>query len=103
MIKTLTPQELSLKLQNKSVLLIDVREPEEFQQGFIEGSALVPLSLFDPKEFISLNKPCIFYCRSGARSAHACQEVLNLNPQAQVFNLEGGILAWLKEGFSIHD
>lgn len=103
MIQILTPQELAEKLSNNAVILIDVREKNEFDKAHIPKALLFPLSTFDTKDFICLDQPIVFYCKSGARSAHACQELLEACPKKEVYNLQGGILAWINAGFLIHD
>jgi rhodanese-related sulfurtransferase len=99
----ITPQELFLKLKDDAVILIDVREKNEFDRGYIPKALLFPLSTFSPKDFMLIEKPIVFYCKSGARSAHACEEVHNIDPKKEVYNLQGGILAWIEAGFLIHD
>jgi adenylyltransferase/sulfurtransferase len=74
--------------------LIDVREPQEYEQGGIEGATLIPLG--DIKNRLNeLNKanPLVLYCRSGRRSQQA-QKILVEHGFKNTINLEGGIMAW---------
>ncbi|MCH8330061.1 MAG: rhodanese-like domain-containing protein [Bacteroidetes bacterium] len=95
--KEITVQELKAKSdENQDFQLIDVREPYEYEIVHM-GGELIPLGeLIDSIDKIKKDKDCIFYCRSGARSAQA---VAYLNQQGydNVYNLRGGILAYATE------
>jgi len=80
-------------------LLLDVREPEEFvgELGHIEGSLLVPLDALEhrlPKLAGYVDQDVVVVCRAGARSASA-GAILRRAGFRRVFNLEGGMLAWV--------
>lgn len=82
------------KSQNK-VYLIDVRTPEEYKEGHIKGSILIPLSELNEKIESSVkdkNSEIIVYCRSGNRSKTASYELLELGYK-NVYDL-GGIIDW---------
>ena len=57
-------------LSEGSILLVDVREPDEFAQGHIPGAVSHPLSTFDPRS-IPTDKRVVLSCRSGGRSMRA--------------------------------
>ena len=92
-------------------LIIDVREPEEYTQGFIAHSINVPRGLI---EFAIFDHPAIkphhheelaqteiyVYCKSGGRSALAAKSLKNLGFQ-RVTSLKEGIMGWEKEGYKI--
>lgn len=84
---------------SNNVYLIDVREQEEFNTGHIPGAHFLPLSTFNPKEVKKQNLPYVFYCRSGARSHHAATLLKQLHPDWEIYNLQGGILSWQKNGY----
>lgn len=94
--KNLNVQEFKNEISdNPKAVVIDVRTPEEKMEGDIENS--INLNIMDqafPAKVMDLakDKDYYVYCRSGARSASACQfmEKQGLN----AFNLEGGIQAW---------
>ncbi len=92
----LTVEELKAKLDAKEdFLLIDVREPYEYEE-FNIGAKLIPLgNIISAAEELEAwkEKEVVIHCRSGARSA-AAQEILLSSGYKKVFNLEGGILAW---------
>ena len=60
-------------MNNNNVLLVDVREPFEFNMGHAKGSLNIPLGQIPHKVeyFKEQNKPIIFYCRSGNRCGQA--------------------------------
>ena len=97
-IASVSVHDLKRKLAtNGSVLLVDVREPFEYDIARIEGSRLVPLrELSASIEEIPRDKEVIVMCKSGARSAQAV-EFLRQQGFDQVFNLDGGIDAWAAE------
>ena len=75
------------ELVQNGAALIDVRTPEEFNSGHIEGSTNVPLDRL-PSElnhFKSINKPIVLVCRSGMRSGKATS-ILKNNGIEQVHN-----------------
>lgn len=94
--KTITVQELkALMDQNADFQLIDVREPNEFEEANI-GGHLLPLGEIPVRfEEISKDKQVIMQCRSGARSANAAMFLEQNYGYTNLYNLEGGILAWI--------
>lgn len=83
--------------RNAPVVLLDVREPEEYEQGAIDGSILVPLdSLTDalPTLGFSKEKQIICICRSGRRSSMAAEFLREQGYTA--VNMEGGMRDWIK-------
>jgi rhodanese-related sulfurtransferase len=76
--------------QNK-FQLIDVRTPEEHYTHNI-GGKLIPLDeLIRRCSEIKKDIPVVFYCRKGIRSQIAIQRLLEIFPEADFYNLEGGI------------
>lgn len=60
-------------LHQSEPLVIDVREPFEFSMGHVENATNIPLGQIPGHidEFRSMEKPIVFYCRSGMRSGQA--------------------------------
>ena len=92
-------EEFSKYISNDDVQLVDVRTPEEFDEGHIAGSKNI--NVFD-KNFVEevektldKSKPIAVYCRSGKRSADAAEKLTEHG--FKVTNLEGGILAWKEQ------
>ena len=80
--------------------VIDVREDEEYESVHIAGTVLAPLS--EPLGAIQNDgKKIVFMCRSGKRSLMAAQKYLFKNPSDTVYNLTGGILAWIENGYPV--
>ncbi len=93
-----------IKKYKKDVVVVDVRTPSEIKSdGKIPNSVLIPLgNLGEGIEKIKKykDKKVIIYCRSGNRSATASRFLTSLGFQ-QVYNLQGGIIKWKKEGLPI--
>jgi rhodanese-related sulfurtransferase len=86
-------------LQRDDVALVDVREPHEWDEGHVAGATLVPVnSIFANKDQLPEGKELIFICRTGARSALAAEMAAALGVDTSLYNLEGGILAWIEAG-----
>ena len=69
-----TPQEVAELLETTDVQLIDVRQPHEHEAGRIHGDRLIELMMLTSQvESIDRDRPVIFYCRTGARSAMATE------------------------------
>ena len=97
-----TPQEAQERLQH-GALLIDVREPHEYEEVHAAGAVLMPLSSFQD-QYASLPKDAeiIMICRSGARSAQAGTFLADVG-YGNVSNLVGGTLAWVQGGLPTGD
>src|SRR5580704_6633699 len=97
-VQTITPREVAAKLASGDDFdLIDVREPNEWAIGHIEGARLVPLSTF-PGAIASLDpsREIVLQCKSGGRSGKAAQALIDAG-FSNVSNLAGGILRWSDE------
>ena len=87
-------------LNNNEAVLIDVREPTEHEAIRITDAQLNSLSQFDHqglKQFS--NKKIVLHCKSGKRSLQACERLLEMAPELEIYNLEGGIEAWQQANF----
>jgi len=83
-----------------SHLLIDVRTPEEFASGHIDGSVNIPVEEMPGRlDEIPGDAPIVVYCRSGNRSATAAR-ILKNDGYAPVYDL-GGIQDWVAEGLPV--
>jgi rhodanese-related sulfurtransferase len=93
--------ELEKMLQNGGVRLVDVRTDAEIAQGKIPQGEPLPLHLLPlHMEGMDRNATTIFYCRSGGRSAQAAAFVA-ANGFTDVYNLQGGIIAWANAGLPL--
>ncbi len=99
-IKTVSPREVQIGLEQKAITLIDVREVNENRAARIDGSVLMPLSRFNPAELKKYEgKPIIVYCQSGMRSGQAAK--ICVNAGLDVANMQGGIMGWHANGLPI--
>jgi rhodanese-related sulfurtransferase len=89
------------ELQRDGAQLIDVREPYERDAGRIPGdSAHIELDrLAAEAESIDRDRPVVFYCRTGSRSAMAAEAFAAAGYDAH--NLDGGLKAWVADGLPI--
>lgn len=93
-------EEFQTLIADPNVQLLDVRTPEEFDEGHIAGATLIDVndSTFIEKAVVALDKqrPVAVYCRSGRRSVRAAN--LLVGQGYTVTNLNGGVMAWLDAG-----
>jgi len=90
----ITVEELKKKLDKKEVVLIDVREPFEYEIAHIEGSKLIPLGEIQNRTSeMDPNKDIVLQCHHGGRSMKALQ-ILQSRGFKKLKNLTGGIDAW---------
>jgi rhodanese-related sulfurtransferase len=93
-----SPDEVSQGVRDGTMLLVDVREPNETAVESYPDAVVVPLSSFDPAQIPDpQGKRVVFACRSGKRSVTA-----SLAAQDSGYpydsHLAGGILAWKAAG-----
>lgn len=87
--------------QNEAVI-VDVREPGEFAEMHIEGATLLPVGTINLSQLAAQeDKKIIIHCKLGKRGSIACEKLLAENPDLDVYNLEGGISAWMDAGFAV--
>ena len=94
----LSQQKWSEQLKNdNNAIVIDVRTPEEFEDGFIENA--INIDIFKGQGFIYLieeldqSKNYYVYCKAGSRSEQACK-VMNQLGIKNTYNLVSGIIQW---------
>lgn len=98
-IKNIDAKTLKKWLNNNEAVIVDVREPAEHVANKIEGSNLVPLATICKKSLPQYkNKKLVFHCQKGGRSQSACQRLLAEDESLEIYNLEGGLSAWIAEG-----
>lgn len=97
-IPEIDPLTLKTLLDRGEVLLVDVRERDEYAEERIRGAKLVPLSTFSPDQLAAeKGKPMVLQCLGGGRSARALS-VLAQAGFERLHNLQGGIMAWKAAG-----
>lgn len=95
--KDIAADELKkLRQEQTDAVILDVRTPMEVSQGKIPGAQVIDLmdAQFPQKiEELDKGKPYIVYCRSGNRSAQACNYMASRG-FSKLYNLNGGIGSW---------
>jgi len=104
-IHEISPAEFA-GLLNGEVLLLDVREPDEFVAGHVPGALNVPRGLLEFKlpELLSQAAaavPVLLYCKSGGRSA-LCALALQQMACPGVLSMAGGFDAWVAEQLPVN-
>ncbi|MEZ5077391.1 MAG: molybdopterin-synthase adenylyltransferase MoeB [Solirubrobacterales bacterium] len=102
-IEEIEPFEAAEEINDGDVVLIDTREPHEYQEVRLEGGKLVPPALLgDEIATAAPNKAArvIVYCRSGNRSATAAAQMGALGYE-NVASMAGGILLWQEQGLPV--
>lgn len=95
-----TPQQVSELHARGAIQLIDVRQPHEHQAGRIAGGRLIELGRLGAEAAsIDRDRPVVFYCRSGGRSAMATDAFAQAGYDAH--NMAGGLLAWDAAGLPL--
>jgi rhodanese-related sulfurtransferase len=92
-------EQLKKGLAEGSILLVDVREPNEFAAGHIPGATLNPLKSFDPKALPNVpGKRAVLSCRSGRRSLEALTLAQRTGRGDVCAHYSGGFEDWSKAG-----
>lgn len=111
-VKELDPAELSqLRSTKPDLLVVDVRESSEHEQGHIEGALLVPRGILEaaadlnyPKHVEALytarERPVVLYCATGGRSALGAVALQQMGFK-EVYSLAGGIAKWQEGGYPL--
>ena len=102
MVNEIESDALKARLEgDNQPLLVDIRTEAEGAQGIIPNAVHIPMHLLPLRAAeLPREQEVILYCRSGARSYHACQ-ALEHQGFHQFVNLRGGIIAWARHGFEI--
>ena len=103
-IQDIEPKQLHEMLQDTAdgaVLVVDVREPWEFQKGHVPGARLIPLGQLSARlNELDPKQPVAVICASGSRSQSAAA-LLGKSGFEKVFNVLGGTIAWVRSGLAV--
>jgi rhodanese-related sulfurtransferase len=95
--------EFSKKITESGVVILDVRTPGEFAEGYIEGARMIDFQggSFET-EIATLDKDVTYavYCRSGNRSGQAVKIMQDAGFR-NLYNLEGGVIDWANQGMPL--
>lgn len=100
----LSPREFNDRMATDSTaVVVDVRTPEEYASAHLPGA--INLDFRNQPQFdagcrdLDTSKTYYVYCRSGRRSAEACDRMMSYG--LSVYNMCGGIQAWEKSGLPV--
>ncbi len=99
----LNVSEFSQKITEPGVIILDVRTPEEFASGHIEGALNIDFNSGNfANEITRLNPSETYavYCRSGSRSGQAAS-IMHKAGFHDVSNLNGGVIDWTNDGLPL--
>jgi len=102
-IEPIGADEVKRGLAEGSIDLIDVREPDEWAAGHVDGARLLPLSQFDPSKLpqAKAGRRIVIMCRSGSRSQQAIAAAQASGRSDVTLNFTGGIKAWQAAGGAV--
>ena len=101
--KSISVADAAQSIKN-GVLVIDVREQNEYDQAHIENSVLVPLSTVSAEKINEINpqnKTILIHCHAGKRSKVAANIILSQGYAGKILELDEGISAWIEFGQKI--
>jgi molybdopterin/thiamine biosynthesis adenylyltransferase/rhodanese-related sulfurtransferase len=102
-IEEIAPFEAAEEIEGGDVVLVDTREPHEYDEAHLDGARLVPPGILED-EIGSVvpdrDRRVLLYCRTGNRSGKAAEQMAALG-YGNVANVEGGILAWQEQGLPV--
>lgn len=100
-VPTETPRDVHDAMTRGEVILIDVREPNEYAVERIHGALLFPLSTFDPASLPDeFGKQVVLQCGSGKRSEMAYNKAVAAGVKVRG-HMGGGIMAWKAAGLPV--
>lgn len=96
--KSLNVEDTAQSIKD-DLIIIDVREQDEYDQAHLENAILVPLSTVSAEKINELNptnKTILIHCRSGKRSKVAANVLLSQGYSGEILELDEGINAWIE-------
>ena len=102
-VKQLTPDEANQLIRQQDAIVLDVRNGGEIASGKVPHALNIPLGTLEARLFELepyRNKPIIVNCQLGGRSLSACQ-ILKNHGFTDIYNLKGGIAAWLQSNLPV--
>lgn len=93
----ITPAQAARLVRDGEVVLLDVREPDEWAEVHVPEATHVPLGVLEPSVFEG--RVVLALCRSGRRSARAVDLLTAAGVDAR--NVAGGMVAWQQEGLGV--
>ena len=95
-----TPEQTAQALERREIILVDVREPNEYDNERIPGALLAPLSTFEPTALpTGQGRRVVLHCAAGGRSARALEACAAAGVEVTA-HVAGGIGAWKDAGLA---
>lgn len=100
-----TPQVAQARLADGGVLLLDVREPDEYQAGHLVGAINIPRGVLEFRlsgdaALADTDRPVLVYCKTSGRAALAAKAMQEMG-FANVTSMAGGFDAWVAAGLPV--
>lgn len=96
MAEELTPERVRELAESGDAQVVDVRTEAEHEAAHVAGDVHLPLELVSEAAELDRDRPVVFYCRSGDRSAMAAEAFRASGWDAS--SMEGGLVAWAEAG-----
>lgn len=99
-----SPESIQQWLDERSCVVVDVREPQEYAQGHVEGAHLVPLSTLTLEKVVAFaeeGKKLVLHCRAANRCGTASIIMLESGYAGEIYRMQGGFLYWIQQGLPV--
>jgi len=94
-------QAMALIRETPSLVILDVRTPEEYWEGYLERAINIPVDeLVDRLDELSKDDQLLVYCRTGNRSRRAVNALLE-NGFTRIYHMTDGIEGWKRAGYPV--
>lgn len=101
-VKLTAPRTIMQWIEDDSVVIVDVREENEWASAHIPGATLMPLSRFNPAAVpVDSSKRLVFHCQSGMRCGMAAARMVEAGFDGEINRMEGGLMGWRMQGGKI--
>ena len=101
-IKSVDCKTLKEWMDNDEAIIIDVREEEEYNQAHLKGAILIPVGTCCAASVPqNPDKKIVFHCKAGIRGGKACDACAKAMPHKTIYNLEGGLDAWISQNYPV--
>lgn len=100
-VQNVTAQDVKQWLDQGEAIIVDVREPAEHKSQFIPSAINVPLGKIAPEDVTKHPQKVVIHCQKGQRGQSACEKLLSINGQLEVYHLDGGIEAWAQQSMPV--
>jgi len=99
----ISPTKARQHMENKDLIVLDVRTPQEFFSGSIKGAVNLDSGLATLKkelDGLERNEAYLIYCRTDNRSTQVAEKMVDMGFD-NIYRLEGGIVSWQKNGLPL--